>query len=254
MTETATTTAPPPVWQPPKTKPAVVALLVVALILTVTLILQLWGIGPIASRIQQTDNALVRGRTTNIAPQVSGYVAKVLVRDFQNIEAGQLLVLIDDDIYRARVAQARANLDSQIAALANSHQAHEARIASIAGQVATIADAEAQLLKAKADMARASDLVSDGAISVRERDQTSAALAQAEARLQQANAAMSIAHQDLRSVDVGRGGLPHRSRSPGPSCASRRSTCSTLSSTRPSVASWARCMFASVSMSPMAAS
>jgi multidrug resistance efflux pump len=63
------------------------------------------------------------------------------------------------------------------------------------------------LLKAKADMARASDLVSDGAISVRERDQTSAALAQAEARLQQANATMSIAHQDLRSVDVGRGGL-----------------------------------------------
>lgn len=205
---TATTTiAPPAVWRPPKSKPVVIIGLVLLLVLLVAAILQLWGVGPIKSGYERTDNALVRGRTTSIAPQVSGYVAKVLVRDFERVSAGQLLVLIDDDIYRAKVQQARANLDAQLAALANSRQAHASRAAGIIGQVAAIADAEAQLLKAKADMARAGDLVADGAISIRERDETSAALAQAEAKLRQANANMTIAHQDLRTVDVARGGL-----------------------------------------------
>ena len=56
-------------------------------------------------------------------------------------------------------------------------------------------------------MARAADLASDGSISIRERDQTLAALAQAEAQVRQALAAADIGRQDIRTVDVGRGGL-----------------------------------------------
>jgi len=42
---------------------------------------------------------------------------------------------------------------------------------------------------------------------VRERDQTVAALRQAEAQVRQAQASSEIARQDIRTVDVGRGGL-----------------------------------------------
>jgi multidrug resistance efflux pump len=196
-----------PVWHPPKQKPWVTAALALALVAAVAIILQVWGIGPWSGRVERTDNALVRGRTVVMAPQVSGYVNRVLVRDFATVQENQLLAIIDDDIYRARVAQARGNLDVQLAAFANSRQAHRARAAGIAGEDATIADASAQLLRAKADMSRALDLVSDGSISIRERDQTAAALAQAEAGLRRATANTEIAREDLGTVDVGRGGL-----------------------------------------------
>lgn len=200
-------TAPPEVWTPPKPPLLVLLGLVALLLVAITAILQLWGVGPFAGSVERTDNALVRGRTSVIAPQVSGYVAQVLVRDYEWVERGQLLAMIDDGIYRTRVDQARANLDAQLAAFANSRQARAARTAGVVGQAATIADAEAQLRKARADMERAADLVTGGAVSVRERDAITAALAQAQARLRQANANEDIARQDLRTVDVGRNGL-----------------------------------------------
>jgi multidrug resistance efflux pump len=56
-------------------------------------------------------------------------------------------------------------------------------------------------------MERADDLATDGAVSVRERDQTLAALRQAEAQLRQAAAGGEIARQEIRTVDVGRSAL-----------------------------------------------
>ena len=74
-------------------------------------------------------------------------------------------------------------------------------------QDAGIANAQAQLVRAQADMQRADALVADGSISARERDQTRAALLQAQAALAQARSARLIGEQDIRSVQVGRGGL-----------------------------------------------
>ena len=75
-----------------------------------------------------------------------------------------------------------------------------------AAYFAAVANAEAQLMRAQADMARVNDLVTDGSVSLRERDQTLAALRQAQAALRQAKAAREIAQQDVRTVVVGRGG------------------------------------------------
>jgi hypothetical protein len=49
--------------------------------------------------------------------------------------------------------------------------------------------------------------VKDGSVSVRERDQTLAALRQAQAAVRQTQAGQEIARQDIRTVDVGQGGL-----------------------------------------------
>jgi multidrug resistance efflux pump len=186
---------PPPehVWHPPVRSPRSIAIIAVVALAGILAILWAWDLWPFGGSVEVTDNAYVRGRTTVIAPQVSGYVVKVPVHDYQNVRAGQLLVAIDDRIYRARVAQAQASLAAARAALANSDQAHASRVASLAS-------ARAQLQRAQADMARVNDLVSDGSVSIRERDQTAAALAQAKAGGQ-------IATQDVRTVDVGRDGL-----------------------------------------------
>ncbi|MDR6625844.1 HlyD family secretion protein [Caulobacter segnis] len=209
---TAAEDAPPPEneaakWRPAAKHPILIAATVALSLASVLLVLAAWNLPPFAGRYQRTDNAYVRGRVTVIAPQVSGYVTRVLVRDYDVVKPGQLLVRIDDRVYRARVEQARANLSAAEAALANSTQARASRSAGLQGQVAGVEGAQAQLAKARADMARASDLARDGSISMRERDQTLAALALAQAQLRQARAGREIGRQDIRTVEVGRGAL-----------------------------------------------
>jgi multidrug resistance efflux pump len=213
MPEPETKTAPgappaeaPAAWHPAKRNRVAIAVTVLLVVIAVVAVMAAWRLPPFAGRTS-TDNAYIRGRTTIIAPQVSGYVAEVLVRDYEVVRPGQVLARIDDRIYTARVEQARANLAAAVANLTNSTQAHASRAAGLRGQLAGIISARAQLQKSRADMARASDLASDGSISIRERDQTLAALAQAEAQLRQSLATADIGRQDVKTVDVGRGGL-----------------------------------------------
>jgi multidrug resistance efflux pump len=194
-------------WAPPRSGLAMTLLFVLLLILGVLIALRAWGLPPFTSAVQTTDNAYVRGQTTVIAPQVSGYVVQIMVQDFQRVARGQPLVRIDDRIYRARVLQAQANLAAQRANLANSQQSARSSEASVAGQAAAVANARAQLQRARADMRRVAELVAAGSVSLRERDQTLAALRQAEAAVRQAEAQRTIAQEQVRTVTVGRGGL-----------------------------------------------
>lgn len=194
-------------WRPPRRdRMTLIAIGGVALA-AVLAILYAWQLPPFSGWSQETDNAYVRGKVTIISPQVSGYVTSVPVHDFQTVKQGDVLVTIDQRIYGARVEQAKASLAAQNAALANSQQSQRAREAALTGQAAGIANAQAQLVRAQADMKRADALVADGSISARERDQTRAALLAAEAALRQATAQQQIGQQDVRSVIVGRSGL-----------------------------------------------
>ena len=206
--QAAAATAPAPTgWRPPeKSKRVIVAITVVA-VLGVLAILYAWRLPPFSGVREQTDNAYVRGRVTVISPQVNGYVTRVAVQDYAEVKAGQILATIDDRIYRARVAQAEANVAAQEAALRNSSQAQSSRETATLSQDAAIATAKAQLERAQADMRRADTLVADGSISTRERDQTLAVLASSEAAVRQAEAGRAIGTQDVRTVLVGRSGL-----------------------------------------------
>lgn len=210
--ETATSTisdVPEPAgsgWKPPRTSRNSLIMLVLLGLGGLAAVAAAWRLPPFATAVESTDNAYVRGRTTIISPQVSGYVARVLVRDFDTVRAGQPLVAIDDRIYRQRVDQAQAQVAAAQATLANATQAASSRAASLGAQGAALQNAQAQLLRAQADMNRVNDLVQDGSVSLRERDQTLASLRQAQAGLRQAQAAQEIARQDVRTVAVGRGG------------------------------------------------
>ncbi|WP_076070991.1 HlyD family secretion protein [Sphingomonas montana] len=194
-------------WRPPVK--SLGSLLLIALLVAggIAAILYAWRLPPFTSDIQATENAYVRGQVTVVSPQVAGYLVAVPVQDFQHVTRGQMLVRIDDRIYRQRVEQAQATVAAQQATLDNSAQQRRSREAAVESQDAAVAGARAQLVRAQADMARVEDLASDGSVSLRERDQTRAALLQAEAAVQQAEAARAIGQQDVRSVAVGRGGL-----------------------------------------------
>jgi multidrug resistance efflux pump len=194
-------------WAPPRSSLPKTALYIALLLAGALLALYAWGLPPFTRSVQVTDNAYVRGQTTVVAPQVNGYITKVLVQDFQQVKRGDPLVQIDARIYQQRVEQARANLATQIANLSNSQQSERSSQASVSGQSAAVQSAQAQLARAQADMRRVSELTQEGSLSLRERDQTVAALRQAEAAVRQAQAQRSIASEQVRTVVVGRGGL-----------------------------------------------
>jgi multidrug resistance efflux pump len=166
-----------------------------------------WGLTPFRSGDQTTNNAYVKGQTTVISPQVPGYLVDVPVRDFERVERGQLLARIDAAPFRQRVLQGQATTAAQRATLANSQQSLRSGEAQIRLQDAAVGSASAALEKAQADMRRINELVGEGSVSLRERDQALAALKQARAGVQQAQAQRAIAIEQVRSVQVGRGGL-----------------------------------------------
>jgi multidrug resistance efflux pump len=173
----------------------------------VLVVLYAWNLPPFHSSIQSTENALVRGEVTIISPQLSGYVVEVPVQDFQHVRRGDLLLRIDERIYRQKLDQARAQLAAQEAALANSAQQRGTAEAAVRQNQAALASANAQALRAAADARRVEELASDGSLSARERDAARATLAQSAAAGAQAQAALDMARQNLRSVLVGRGAL-----------------------------------------------
>ena len=194
-------------WSPPANSRGRRVAIVAVVVAAIAAILYAWQLPPFGGRFEQTDNAYIRGQTTIISPQVSGYVSAVAVSDFEDVQPGQVLVRIDDRIYSARVAQARANVLREIANLDNSTQTQRSREAGELAGDAAIFNAQAQLRKVQADMRRIEALAQRGWVTTRDRDQQTAALRAAEAQLRQAHAAREINRQDVRSVVVGRAGL-----------------------------------------------
>jgi len=194
-------------WAPPHRGWRFTLLLAVCAAAGALLALWAWELPPFTRAVQSTDDAYVRGQTTVIAPQVSGYVHEVLVQDYQGVRTGEVLVRIDDRSYRQRVEQALANVATQKASLANWQQTQRTSAAQVEAQGAAVASAEAQVTRARADLARIEELAVDRSVSLRERDQAVATLRQAEAALRQAQAQHTIAHEQVRTVEVNRGSL-----------------------------------------------
>ena len=50
---------------------------------------------------QTTDDAYVKGDLTPLSAKVEGYIRTVAINDFQRVKAGEILVEIEDDDFRA---------------------------------------------------------------------------------------------------------------------------------------------------------
>ncbi|PRD15592.1 HlyD family secretion protein [Pantoea coffeiphila] len=176
-------------------------------IVGVLVILYAWQLPPFTSQVQSTENAYVRGQVTFISPQVSGYVTSVKVLDLQPVKRGDLLMTIDDRIYRQRVHQSQAQLEMKKAALANNQQQRRSAEAVIKRNEAALQNAKAQAVKSGLDLKRVENLVADGSLSLRERDASRASNSQTQADVQQAQATLEVSRQDLQTTIVNRASL-----------------------------------------------
>ncbi|MHC0053610.1 HlyD family secretion protein [Actibacterium sp. D379-3] len=173
----------------------------------IVIVLYAWQLPPFRNTVATTENAYVRGRITSISPQLSGYVADVPVTDFQEVEAGQVLVRLDDRQYRQRLAQAVATVQAARAALDNSEQESHSATASLHLREAALDSAQAALASAQSDWKRVTELQERGVISVSSADKTELALRQAESQVSQAQSQIEVAREALKSVEVQRQSL-----------------------------------------------
>ena len=194
-------------WHPPKKTHLKNAVLIAVGLVAIALVLYAWKLPPFQSAVVSTDNAYVRGQTTVISPQVTGYVTRVYVQDFEDVAAGTPLVQIDPRIYQQKVEQAHAQVMAAESSLHNNQQSLTSSQSTVLARNASIANAEAVLKKAQADMARVQELVGLGSLSPREGDQARAALQQAQAAVAEARAQKAVAEQGVKSTHVGKQGL-----------------------------------------------
>ena len=135
-----------PAWQKYGT-PLIVLLLALAVIVTITRNWNGWEGG----RIEQvTNDAYVRGDLTPLSTKVPGLVREVKVNDYQQVHKGDLLVQLDDDDYKAQLAQAAAGVEAAKAALENNRRQRQLQDSKIERAVAGIDQANAQISAAQA--------------------------------------------------------------------------------------------------------
>lgn len=199
--------APSPVPKKIYPKPLTVALMAGVAVIGILVILWAWHLGPFNTGVVSTDNAYVRGQITVLAPQVNGYVAKVPVKDFQYVKAGEPLVQIDDRIYRQKVEQAGSQLANAVAQLANAEQTQAQNRATLGARRASLVAAQAEQGRSQAELARVEELAAKGSVSLNERDKVRATARLATANVLKAQADIDIGEQQIKATQVSRGGL-----------------------------------------------
>lgn len=137
---------------------------------------------------ESTDDAQVESDVVPIAARIGGAIREVRVSDNQTVHRGDLVLLIDDADYGARVDQAEAELETARA---------QAAIA-----VAGLDRAGADVRKAALDLSRARQLHAENAIPEERFDSAQIAYQAAQAALAQARAQAAAAGAVAPGVDL----------------------------------------------------
>jgi multidrug efflux system membrane fusion protein len=131
------------------------ALIIAGAAVAVIVTLLQWEIRP------QTDDATVRANFVGIAPQVSGHIVELRVRDNQQVREGEVLFIVDPRPYEIAAARARANLAltrKEVDGLRNGLSTADAGVAKASAQLdasaADIVRREADPVAADAEIAR----------------------------------------------------------------------------------------------------
>ncbi len=128
-----------------------------------------------------TDDAFIDARVVNISPQISGNIIAVPVTDNQLVDAGTLLVQIDQRDYLAALAQAQAQVAQVQGTIANLDAQIDAQKARIEQAQKQVAQTQAALTYARQENERYEDLLRRNAGTRQQAQQAQSNLIQAEA-------------------------------------------------------------------------
>ena len=158
--------------------------------------------------IEETDNAQLQGRLTEISSRVPGTIVRVFVDDNQEVKAGQPLILLDDRDAGVRLYRARADLE-QVGreAQAMGTQAGATLSNARAAQGIAMADQQAassELARSWADAQRLVGLAQQGGVSRQEAERAVAVWRKAQAEYTHSQASAQSAQARIQDVGVDR--------------------------------------------------
>ena len=139
---------------------------------------------------QSTDDAYVGGHVVQITPQIGGTVQSVAVDDTQAVKTNQLLVKLDDS--DMQLAYERAQND-----LINAIRQNQQQTAVSSQSRAQVTAQKAQLARLQSDLKRRQSLAGTDAISAEEISHARAAVVEAQAALNAAEAQEKAAQATL---------------------------------------------------------
>ena len=79
------------------------------------------GYGYFTANRESTDDAVVEADVVAVTSRVGGVVAQLMVHDNQMVKKGEVVLQLDDADLQARLAQARADLQTAQAQAAGAH-------------------------------------------------------------------------------------------------------------------------------------
>ena len=145
----------------------------------------------------RTDDAYLQADLVHLAPDVSGRIVELNVRDNQAVRKGDLLFRIDPDPYRMRVDQARATVQGLEAKLGLTADQVAAQTSKADAAERGIGSAEAQRTLASSTLARMEPLLGRGFVTAQQVDQARTAQRTAQIALQQARLQADEARQAI---------------------------------------------------------
>jgi membrane fusion protein (multidrug efflux system) len=146
---------------------------------------------------ESTDDAYVGGNVTVISPRVSGYIAKLYVRDNAYVHAGEPLVALDPADFDARRAAARAHIEAAQAAIVRLQAQYALAQATVTQTQAEQQVKQAALSFAEQDAQRFSHLAATQAGTLQDAQSSAARRKQAEAQYRAATAAFTASQRQL---------------------------------------------------------
>jgi membrane fusion protein (multidrug efflux system) len=151
---------------------------------------------------QSTDDAYIESDISLISPKVEGYIKDVRVEDNEQVKAGEVLFVIDDSDFAARVAAAQAAVDAEVASVTTFETRHDHQVAMINQAAAMVESADAELNRADLDQKRYVSLLTSE-VATKQRFETAEADAtKAAASLLHAKAALEAEKQQLAVIDA----------------------------------------------------
>jgi len=151
---------------------------------------------------ETTDNAYMKAHISLISSKETGYVKEVLFVDNQKVKPGDLLVMIDDHDFKARVAQAEAQVLMETAHIQTLEANKLTQNAKIREEAANIAAANADLDRAGKDLKRYGNLAQEGAISAQSHDSAQSTYSQASAHRDKFSSVVQGAKSELAALDA----------------------------------------------------
>ncbi|AWN14884.1 HlyD family secretion protein [Salinisphaera sp. LB1] len=172
-----------------------VALIAVTLVVVCGLLWFVWWF--LHRNDVSTDDAYVQANIGQIAPRVTGTVAKVFVRDNEHVKKGDVLFTLDPADFKAALAKAEANLQAAKASYNASQKdlsvTRQTSAADIDNAKAALESAQAEAQRAEADAKRYRALYAKHEVSKQQLDQKNTQAKSAEARERQARAKLAQA-------------------------------------------------------------